>query len=62
MMPEDTQDPQRSYLTGGRGPEGSGYAGNLDRWERARRPVIEAIHRDGDFLTWGARTGCSCAV
>ncbi len=36
---------------------GSGYAGDRRRWERARKVVLAAVHRGGDFLDVGCANG-----
>lgn len=35
----------------------SGFRGDEARWEGARRPIVEAIHRDGAFLDVGCANG-----
>jgi SAM-dependent methyltransferase len=35
----------------------SGFRGDVARWERARRPIVAAIHRDGTFLDIGCANG-----
>jgi SAM-dependent methyltransferase len=35
----------------------SGFGGDEERWEAARRPIVEAIHRDGSFLDVGCANG-----
>jgi len=35
----------------------SGYGGDEVRWERARRVIVEGIHRDGTFLDIGCASG-----
>ena len=36
---------------------GSGFRGDGARWERARRPIVSAIDRDGSFLDVGCANG-----
>ena len=48
---------ERAYL-GTDDPRGqSGFHGDEARWERARRPIISAIDRDGTFLDVGCANG-----
>src|SRR5207237_8538431 len=42
-----THDPRRQ----------SGFGGDEERWEAARRPIVEAIGRDGSFLDVGCANG-----
>jgi SAM-dependent methyltransferase len=35
----------------------SGFGGDEERWEAARRPIVEAIHRPGSFLDVGCANG-----
>ncbi len=35
----------------------SGFSGDQARWERGRRPIATAIHRDGNFLDIGCANG-----
>jgi SAM-dependent methyltransferase len=42
-----TDDPRRQ----------SGFGGDEERWEVARRPIVEAIDRDGSFLDVGCANG-----
>ena len=35
----------------------SGFRGYAARWERARRPILEAVHRPGTFLDVGCANG-----
>ncbi|MGE3272390.1 MAG: trans-aconitate 2-methyltransferase [Chloroflexota bacterium] len=35
----------------------SGFRGDAARWERARRVIVSAMHRDGDFLDIGCANG-----
>jgi hypothetical protein len=35
----------------------SGFHGSAERWEAARRPIVEAIDRDGTFLDVGSANG-----
>jgi len=45
------------YLASGAPYGGSGYSGNEAAWEVARRPVAEAVDRDGAFLDVGCANG-----
>ena len=36
---------------------GSGFRGDAERWERARRPISTAVDRDGTFLDVGCANG-----
>jgi hypothetical protein len=44
---------ERAYLEAGDPRGGSGFGGDEARWERARRPIVSAIDRDGIFLDVG---------
>jgi hypothetical protein len=35
----------------------SGFTGSAERWEAARRPIVEAIDREGTFLDVGCANG-----
>ena len=35
----------------------SGFRGSPERWEAARRPIVEAVDRDGTFLDVGCANG-----
>ncbi|MGH3086572.1 MAG: class I SAM-dependent methyltransferase [Rubrobacteraceae bacterium] len=48
---------ENSYLSAGDPRSGSGFRGDEARWERARRPIASAIHRDGTFLDVGRANG-----
>ena len=50
-------DFERAYLAGADPPAQSGFHGSADRWEAARRPIVEAIDRDGSFLDVGCANG-----
>jgi SAM-dependent methyltransferase len=45
------------YLTAGDPRGGSGFGGDEARWEKARRPIVRAIDRDGSFLDVGCANG-----
>lgn len=45
------------YLASGDPRAQSGFRGDEARWEGARRPIVEAIHRDGAFLDVGCANG-----
>ncbi|MDP9487556.1 MAG: class I SAM-dependent methyltransferase [Actinomycetota bacterium] len=48
---------EESYL-GADDPRGqSGFRGDEARWERARRPIVSAVDRDGTFLDVGCANG-----
>lgn len=36
---------------------GSGFHGDVARWDRCRRPIVEAVDRDGAFLDVGCANG-----
>src|SRR5574342_350050 len=56
-MPELAEDLEAKYLAS-TDPRGqSGFRGDPARWDRLRRPVVEAVHRDGDFLDVGCANG-----
>jgi len=48
---------ERAYLEAGDPQGGSGFGGDEARWERARRPIVSAIDRDGTFLDVGCANG-----
>jgi hypothetical protein len=48
---------ERAYLEAGDPRGGSGFDGDEARWERARRPIVSAIDRDGTFLDIGCANG-----
>jgi hypothetical protein len=48
---------ERAYLTAEDPRAGSGFRGDEARWERARRPIVRAIDRDGSFLDVGCANG-----
>ena len=48
---------ERAYLEAGDPRGGSGFGGDEARWERARRPIVSAIDRDGTFLDVGCANG-----
>ena len=48
---------ERSYLEAGDPRGGSGFGGDEGRWERARRPIVSAVDRDGTFLDVGCANG-----
>jgi hypothetical protein len=35
----------------------SGRSSGADRWEQTRRPLVQAIHRNGDFMDVGCANG-----
>lgn len=48
---------EQAYLEATDPRGGSGFRGNEARWERARRPIVSAIDRDGVFLDVGCANG-----
>ncbi|HVD12545.1 MAG TPA: class I SAM-dependent methyltransferase [Gaiellaceae bacterium] len=46
-----------SYLAGDNPRAQSGFSGDEVRWEAARRPIAEAIDREGTFLDIGCASG-----
>ena len=48
---------ERAYLTAEDSRGGSGFRGDKVRWERARRPILSAVERDGTFLDVGCANG-----
>jgi hypothetical protein len=48
---------ERAYLEAGDPRGGSGFGGDEVRWERARRPIVSAVDRDGTFLDIGCANG-----
>lgn len=48
---------EASYLGADDPRGGSGFWGDAERWERARRPIVSAIDRDGTFLDVGCANG-----
>jgi SAM-dependent methyltransferase len=46
-----------SYLAADNPRGQSGFGGDEDYWERARRPITRAIHGDGSFLDVGCANG-----
>jgi SAM-dependent methyltransferase len=48
---------EENYLRGRTPLEQSGFGGDEARWELARRPIVEAIDRDGTFLDVGCASG-----
>jgi SAM-dependent methyltransferase len=46
-----------AYLAGDNPRAQSGFGGDESRWEAARRPIAEAIDRDGTFLDVGCANG-----
>jgi SAM-dependent methyltransferase len=46
-----------AYLPGRNPRAQSGFGGDETRWEAARRPIVEAIDRDGSFLDIGCASG-----
>jgi hypothetical protein len=50
-------DFDRAYLAGADPRAQSGFNGSAERWEAARRPIVEAIDSDGTFLDVGCANG-----
>lgn len=50
-------DFDRAYLAETDARAQSGFHGSTERWEAARRPIVEAIDRDGTFLDVGCANG-----
>lgn len=48
---------ERAYLAGDNPRAQSGFGGDAARWEAGRRPIVEAIDRDGAFLDVGCASG-----
>jgi len=48
---------EQHYLASDDPRRQSGFGGDEDRWEAARRPIVEAIDRDGSFLDIGCANG-----
>ena len=46
-----------AYLAGNNPRSQSGFGGDEARWEAGRRPIVEAIDRDGTFLDIGCANG-----
>lgn len=50
-------DFDRAYLAGADPRAQSGFDGSAERWEAARRPIVEAIDRNSTFLDVGCANG-----
>jgi SAM-dependent methyltransferase len=48
---------EEAYLPGANPRAQSGFGGDADRWETARRPIADAIDRAGSFLDIGCASG-----
>ncbi|MDQ4128380.1 MAG: class I SAM-dependent methyltransferase [Actinomycetota bacterium] len=48
---------EASYLEACDPRDQSGFQGHEARWERARRPIVSAVDRDGTFLDVGCANG-----
>ena len=48
---------EAAYVSGDNPRAQSGFGGDETRWEAARRPIAEAIDRDGSFLDIGCASG-----
>jgi SAM-dependent methyltransferase len=48
---------EAAYLEGKNPRAQSGFGGNEARWETARRPIADAVDRDGSFLDIGCANG-----
>ncbi len=53
----EMRDLEPAYLESGDPMVQSGFSGGRDRWCAERSPIVEAIHRDGDFLDVGCANG-----
>jgi SAM-dependent methyltransferase len=53
----DVEVYEESYLASDDPRRQSGFGGDEARWEAARRPIVEAIDRDGSFLDVGCANG-----
>jgi hypothetical protein len=49
---------EAAYLAGDNPRAQSGFGGNEARWHAARRPIAEAVDKDGTFLDIGCAPGC----
>lgn len=60
----EMQGLEAAYLESDDPIERSGYGGGPERWELERRPLTEAINRDGSFLDVGCANGwlAKCVV
>lgn len=52
-----TDELEAAYLAAPDRPGGSGYAGGMRLWEQARKVIMAAVHRSGDFLDVGCANG-----
>jgi len=52
-----TRSLERSYLQSEDPTVQSGFSGGRKRWVAERSPIVNAIHRDGDFLDVGCANG-----
>jgi Methyltransferase domain len=50
-------DFEQAYLATDDPRAQSGFHGSAERWEAARRPIVEALDRDGTFLDIGCANG-----
>jgi SAM-dependent methyltransferase len=48
---------ESKYLAGTNARQQSGFGRDAQDWERYRRPIVDAIHRDGTFLDIGCANG-----
>jgi trans-aconitate methyltransferase len=56
-MDDEWRELEAAYLAAGDPRGGSGFRGDAQRWERLRRPIVDAIDRDGAFLDVGCANG-----
>lgn len=56
-MPREWKELERRYLSGADAYQQSGFWGGPVRWEKARRPIAEAIDHSGAFLDIGCANG-----
>lgn len=54
---EQSRELQHAYLASNDPMEQSGFGAGAERWEAERRPLVDAIGRDGDFLDVGCANG-----
>jgi hypothetical protein len=48
---------EQAYLEAGDLRGGSGFRGDVARWELAKRPIVSVVDRDGMFLDVGCING-----
>lgn len=57
QLPKPPEVFEHHYLRGTNPRAQSGFAGDEQHWEAARRPIVTAIDRDGSFLDIGCANG-----